>query len=360
MKHVVLLLLFVLIAMPAVFAQGYGTSEITLNATQVTLVQGASVKVQYSVKLYSGSTWGTTISLENSSALSSEGLSASFSNSYGDPTYTGIMTISASANAQPGNYVAYIEATGDDPSISPAILNINVESASPAIPTNLLPKFVLINSSTKLVNGSTGVTVSVANNSITATVRPGTYVMIGNSILKQYNFTLALFNASGVPSPPNESYYVPVGAYAFAVNGRISPLIEFVNASGKPMPIISTVMVKPNMNITSWTFLGGTFNGTVYIGGKYAFADTWKRINSTAITNTAFFKPVMWVFELYTKPNTTSVPATQPQPAASSPTNSTRSAPSNNGNNVLDIAAALIVIIVVVIAVYLALKPRKK
>ncbi len=215
---------------------------------------------------------------------------------------------------------------------------------------------MLVNSSTQLVNGNAGATVSVANNSITATVRPGTYVMIGNSILKQYNFTLALFSVYGVSSPPNESYYVPVGAYAFAVNGRISPLIEFVNASGKPMPIISTVMVKPNMNITSWTFLGGTFNGTAYNGGKYAFADTWKRINSTAITNTAFFKPVMWVFELYTKPSNSTSTAPQQTSTVQSTVQSTiapstttpstaQQAQSSSSYIILGIAVVLIIAI---------------
>ncbi len=47
------------------------------------------------------------------------------SNRYGDPTYSGVMTISESNDAKPGTYLTYIEATGDDPSINKVPLYIN-------------------------------------------------------------------------------------------------------------------------------------------------------------------------------------------------------------------------------------------
>lgn len=138
---------------------------------------------------------------------------------------------------------------------------------------------------------------------------------------------MVLMASSNVTSPPNISNYRPGGAYAFEVNGLITPSIEFVNSSGKPYPVISTV--KANYSTTTWTFLGGTFNGTAYKGGKYAFADVWNHTNATTMVNTQFFKPVVWVFEsnvsasipatTSTIPTTTNTTATTTPPPPSSP-----------------------------------------
>ncbi|MEM3572195.1 MAG: hypothetical protein QW530_00500 [Candidatus Micrarchaeaceae archaeon] len=362
--------MLVLALVQAAFAQGYGygTSKIELSAANITVLQGNSATLQYTVALNSGSTWGTTISIENSSALAASGISISLSNTYGDPTYSGTATVSVSGSAAPGNYTAYFEATGDDPSVSAAALRIEVESpavstatttaTTTALPQQTVPKFGLVNSTTVFVNGSKGAVVAIANNAIVASIRPGTYVLYKNETYKYYNFTLALFSVSDVGSPPNESQYLPSAAYAFEVNGNISPAFEFVNASGKPYAIISTV--KANENTTSWTFLGGTFNGTDYVGGKYAFADVWTHENSTTMINDAFVKPVMWVFEspvptttsLSTSVSTTVVP---PVPA----TTSIPPKPSYSGSTYVYAVVAIIIIIVIVVALAYAYSKRR-
>jgi len=89
---------------------------------------------------------------------------------------------------------------------------------------------------------------------------------------------------------------VPIYTFAYEVNGLITPTITFVNANGKPQGIPVYIYTAPGNNWTSWTWLGGTFNGTVYIGGKYAFMDHWTYFsNGTMVT--AFIKPVPWVLE---------------------------------------------------------------
>lgn len=333
MKLLIVPLLLVMAFVPLAFSQGYGTSAITLSTYNATVLQGSQYTLQYTIKLYSGSTWGTSISLENASALSAKGISASFSNAYGDPPYSGTMTISVASSTQARNYTLNIVATGDDPSIAPAVLHLTVQNLSTVAtsvqstsPTTIqkvaAPLLTTVNSVTSFVNGTRGATVALVNDSIVALIRPGTYVLSGNVMYDNYNFTLALFSVSNIGSPPNESQYTPVGAYAFEVNGKISPQIEFVNASGKPYAIISTV--KAGQNTTSWTFLGGAFNGTAYVGGKYAFADNWMHVNSTTMINNVFVKPVMWIFESHvptTVPSTvttTSLPTTTKPPAYSS------------------------------------------
>jgi hypothetical protein len=89
---------------------------------------------------------------------------------------------------------------------------------------------------------------------------------------------------------------VPIYTFAFEVNGQITLTITFVNASGKPQGILTYVYTAPGVNWTSWTWLGGMFNGTVYIGGKYAFADHWTYFSNGTMMMT-FIKPVPWVLE---------------------------------------------------------------
>lgn len=134
--------------------------------------------------------------------------------------------------------------------------------------------------------------VSVGN--IIAIIPSGTEAETPQGNLTTFNFTLVTFSVSGISSPPNTTL-IPTYAYAFEVNGQISPNISFINNStGKPQAIISVVYA-PN-TWTSWTWLGGAFNGTAYVGGKYVAANSWIYGNGV-IVNTVFFKPVIWIFE---------------------------------------------------------------
>lgn len=116
----------------------YGNSKVTTSVSTVTIKSGGSYSIQYSVILVSGGTWGTTL-VGNCPS----GISIQFSNNGGDPTYTGTATIYVSSSVQNGTYKLYINATGDDPSLSPAILNVTVidhNSSSPTTPVSPPPK----------------------------------------------------------------------------------------------------------------------------------------------------------------------------------------------------------------------------
>ncbi|EQD41491.1 conserved hypothetical protein, membrane [mine drainage metagenome] len=340
------------------YAAGIGSSQISLTASSASIHQGSSTSVGYTVKLVSGTPWGTTISAADASQLASKGISVSFSNSYSDPTYSGTMTVSASGSTAPGTYSVTLQATGDDPSATTTTFSLTVlasksttttpTTTTTSVPVTSVPVFNLINTTTKKINASSGGALSLKG-LVTATIRPGTYALINGSMVSSYNFSIALFSSANVTSPPNESNYLPSGGYAFEVNGKITPTIEFVNASGKPYAVISKVSA--DYNTTTWTFLGGTFNGTTYTGGKYAFADIWNHTNSTTMINTQFYKPVMWVFEAKapstTVPNTTTIPTT--------PTTTTKTTPPPS-NTMYYILAVVIIVIAIIVALLL----RKK
>jgi len=362
-------LLFVALLLSVSYAQGYGKSVILVNTTSISAQPGATVQVGYTAKLYSGSTWGTNMQYSDATALANEGINAHFSASYGDPTFSGIFYIQISNNTSAGTYTISLYATGDDPSVNQTNITLTVfkpqtqptTSINQTTPvTQAVPQFILKAISTVHVNASNGANLSILNSSIRAVVRPGTYIKSGSNIYSSYNFSLAFFNVQNVISPPNSTDYTPSGAFAFEVNGQITPNIEFVNSSGATYPIVT--FVAAGYNTTSWTFLGGSLaqNGSAYIGGKYAFADSWSHPNSTTMVNDAFFKPVMWVFEtkiptsisnstkVTTAPTSTTLP---PPKSTSSPTYS------NSGTY---IAVIIIVIIVIILAAYFALRNKQK
>ncbi|OWP54393.1 MAG: hypothetical protein B2I18_03745 [Cuniculiplasma sp. C_DKE] len=112
-----------------------GTSTITLGKSTVSVTPGTSATDSYTVNLASGSTWGTSLS---SNSLS--GFTISFSNSGGDPPYTGTMTVSVASSVSDGTYHIYVNATGDDPSSSPAVLSVSVTGhASSTTPPPVTP-----------------------------------------------------------------------------------------------------------------------------------------------------------------------------------------------------------------------------
>ncbi|BFH72625.1 hypothetical protein SJAV_05690 [Sulfurisphaera javensis] len=170
-----------------------------------------------------------------------------------------------------------------------------VPIASDTIYYPLGPATFIVNSeSTVTVNASQGAVVTDGN--IIVTIEPGTYAYNTktNTTLSVYNFSVITFSMEGVYAPPNTSY-TPLYAFAFAINGQISPVWELVTASKSPSPAI-TVVLGATDTWTSWTWFGGTFNGTTYVGGGYKFADHWLYGNGV-IANIQFFKPVIWIFE---------------------------------------------------------------
>ena len=358
MASTVALFALMLISFGYAGAAGIGASQIQLNSNAATVHAGSAASVGYTVKLVSGTAWGTTISVADASQLSSNGISVSFSNSYADPTYSGTMTITASSSATAGTYNVTLQATGDDPSTSTTSLSLAVMAPSTNTSTTTtttttlpvgVPTFTTVNKVSKLINATIGGNVSL-NGFITANIRPGTYALINGTSVPFYNFSLVLMTSSNVTSPPNESNYRPGGAYAFEVNNQITSNIEFVNSTGKPYPVISTI-VRVNYSTTTWTFFGGTFNGTTYKGGKYAFADVWNHTNATTMVNTQFFKPVVWVFESNVTPAvTTTIPTTIPATTTPPP-----SAPSYT--SLYELIAAIAIIIIMAI---LAMLLRKK
>lgn len=115
------------LAAPSVLAQyGYGTSTVSFANSSVSIMQGGTANVTFTITLATGSTWGTTASITDSAQLSSEGIAASAKPSYGDPTYSGTVSISVSSSTAPGTYNITLAATGDDPSASPASLAVIV------------------------------------------------------------------------------------------------------------------------------------------------------------------------------------------------------------------------------------------
>ncbi len=230
-------------------------------------------------------------------------------------------------------------------STSTASSNTSSSSTVSAVP---VATFQAISENNIIVNAIAGGSVSLPG--ITEVIAPGTYALIGNKTVGSYNFSLILFSTKNVPSPSSNGTLTPSGAFAYAINGQITTAITMVNSTGSPKPVTTFVAGSPSTS-TTWTFLGGTFNGTSYTGGKYAFADTWKQVNSTTMVNTQFIKPVMWVFEAVKAPApATTQPATSKTPAPST------SAPSSPGTSPL----VYVVVAVVVIAVIAYLYTRSK
>ncbi|MEW9491160.1 MAG: hypothetical protein TQ35_0003020 [Candidatus Aramenus sulfurataquae] len=168
------------------------------------------------------------------------------------------------------------------------------------------PTFNVVAESTVTVNASKGAVVQAGN--IVTIVQPGTYAELPNgSLLSIYNFSLVIMSVQAVYSPPGYGNLTPTYAFAFAINGHISPLYSLVTENKTARPAI-TIVYAPD-TWTSWTWFGGTFNGTTYIGGSYKFADHWIYGNGVMV-NVQFFKPVIWIFEASQAPV-----ATPPTPA---------------------------------------------
>ncbi|MGP6207969.1 hypothetical protein ACNF42_08090 [Cuniculiplasma sp. SKW3] len=104
-----------------------GSSTISLSSSSITVQQGSSQSVSYTVTLTSGTTWGTEIT-----ASSPTGISVSLSNPSGDPTFSGTADISVASSVSPGTYTVTFKATGDDPSTNSPSLSVQVTAVQKA------------------------------------------------------------------------------------------------------------------------------------------------------------------------------------------------------------------------------------
>jgi len=183
---------------------------------------------------------------------------------------------------------------------------VPVTEDAPGYP--ITPLFKVAGEQTVTITRGEPAVLQVGN--IITIVQPGTMAETPTANLTTFNFTLVLFSVQGVFSPPSTNL-VPLYAYAFEVNGQITPAISLVNnVTGKPEAPIS-VVAAPN-TWTSWTWLGGTFNGSAYVGGKYVFPNPWIYGNGVMV-NTVFFKPVIWIFEESPQPIVAPAPQVQVQ-----------------------------------------------
>jgi len=151
---------------------------------------------------------------------------------------------------------------------------------------------------TVTVNATSGQGYVLQVGNVMVIVKPHTYAELANgTMLPVYNFSLITFSLEAVYPPAAQYNLTPLYAFAFAVNNQITPtisLVTIVNGKVEAQPAITIVWAPDTW--TSWTWFGGTFNGTAYIGGSYKFADHWLYGNGVMI-NVQFFKPVIWVFE---------------------------------------------------------------
>ena len=112
----------------------------------------------------------------------------------------------------------------------------------------------------------------------------------GEEIQDAYRFSIVLYSVDGVgPSPDGEE---PVFAFAFAVNGEVTPKYTFVDEQGNPKPLITIIL--DDEAYASWTWLGYEDMGGILANGEYRFRNVWLP-GDWYIVNTQFIKPVPWV-----------------------------------------------------------------
>ncbi|BBG23081.1 hypothetical protein IC006_0365 [Sulfuracidifex tepidarius] len=207
----------------------------------------------------------------------------------GEPTYPAIYDLHVSLKAE----LVY-NSTTSSWEITNEVWNVTpVSTQSDTLYYNLnTPTFNVAKETTVTVNASKGAVVQAGN--LVSVLKPGTYAELPNGSLEStYNFSLILMSVNAVYSPPGTNL-TPTYAFAFAINGHISPAYSLVNASKSPSAVVTFVYAPDTW--TSWTWFGGTFNGTTYTGGQYKFPDHWV-YGDNMMVNIQFFKPVIWIFE---------------------------------------------------------------
>ncbi|MBP1357500.1 MAG: hypothetical protein JZD40_03310, partial [Sulfolobus sp.] len=150
-----------------------------------------------------------------------------------------------------------------------------VQALSDTVYYNLnTPMFIVNGENSTIVNAASNNGYVLQLGNMMVIIKPHTYAELPNgTLLSTYNFSLISFSLEAVyPPAPDYNNLTPLFAFAFAVNGQITPGISLVaNVSGKLVPNAPITIVFAPDTWTSWTWFGGTFNGTVYTGGSYKF-----------------------------------------------------------------------------------------
>ncbi|MGC8648716.1 MAG: hypothetical protein ACP5UN_00645 [Candidatus Micrarchaeia archaeon] len=127
---------------PAINSQStqnrYGTSQIILNKTSITLALNKTTTVNFKVLLTSGQAWGTTVKIINNQNLSNNGIGVSLLNNYNQTPFSGTILISlipicnsfTCIYASPGKYKIILAAVNGDVSPNSTALILNVVSNS--------------------------------------------------------------------------------------------------------------------------------------------------------------------------------------------------------------------------------------
>ena len=131
-------LLLLIFALSAVHAVGYGYSKVTLTQYSVNISQGSSANIGFTISLFNGSYWGT--SLAESPASNYITFTPSTSNQ--DPTYSGTLAVNVAKGTPIGTYKFNISAVGDDPSVSPVELTVNVLNSTKSTAPSVTPPVV--------------------------------------------------------------------------------------------------------------------------------------------------------------------------------------------------------------------------
>ncbi len=245
---------------------------------------------------------GTAVTPSVSVQLSPQGTATFYANvtpfigfvNQGEPTYPGIydLHVSLKAELMYNTSTSSWQITQETWNVTP--FSIQADTMYYNLNT---PTFNIMKDSTVTVNASKGAIVQAGN--IVTVIKPGTYAELPNGSLESvYNFSLVLMSTTAVYSPPG-SNLTPTYAFAFEINGHISPAYSLVNATKSPDSAVTFVYAPDTW--TSWTWFGGNLNGSTYTGGAYKFPDHWI-YGDNMMVNVQFFKPVVWIFEASEKP----------------------------------------------------------
>ncbi|WP_188595851.1 hypothetical protein [Thermocladium modestius] len=207
------------------------------------------------------------------------------------PSTTSTATSSASSTMQTTTSTMQTSTQSSSSTTSSSSSSMQSSSSS-----SMAPELIPVSSATINVTASMGGTVRLGN--IIAIIRPGTNVTVNGETLTSYSFSIIDYKVVdvGLPSsmmgdPASMGMYQaePIYAFAYAVNGHVSPAYTF------SQPIITVVRMPDGW--TSWTWLGYTqeSNGTL-VGGSYKFPNAYFYAGSGLFVNVQFVKPVPWIF----------------------------------------------------------------
>ncbi|MGP6240135.1 hypothetical protein ACNF40_06965 [Cuniculiplasma sp. SKW4] len=221
-----------------------GSSTISLSSSSITVQQGSSQSVSYTVTLTSGTTWGTEIT-----ASSPTGISVSLSNPSGDPTFSGTADISVASSVSPGTYTVTFKATGDDPSTNSPSLSVQVtavQKASGYSKITLAQDVVSLSASNEttiaynvsLYNGTSGLTnlqYSGEGNLIISFSSPsgappfsGTMTVKGSSSASSGTYHIKIYATGSDPSISNATITVTYKSGASGSPSYIPYVLGFI------------------------------------------------------------------------------------------------------------------------------------